>query len=47
VLVAPLDHGSHDSAFNQAKLILAALGASEAHKALIAAAFPKANASGA
>ncbi len=46
VLVAPLDYGSHDSAFNQAKLILAALGASEAHKASIAAAFPKANAAG-
>jgi Flp pilus assembly protein TadD len=40
VLAAPLDHGSHDSSHGQAKLLLAALGASDEQKAKIAAAFP-------
>ncbi len=36
----PFDHGSHGSTFNQAKLLLAAMGATDAQKAKIAAAFP-------
>jgi TIR domain/MAP3K TRAFs-binding domain len=40
VLAAPLDHGSHESSYGQAKLLLSALGATEEQKAKIAAAFP-------
>ncbi len=40
VLAAPLDHGSHESSHNQAKLLLDALGAPQEQKAKIAAAFP-------
>jgi hypothetical protein len=40
VLAAPLDQGSHESSYNQAKLLLDALGASQEQKAKIAAAFP-------
>jgi hypothetical protein len=40
VLAAPLDHGSHESSYNQAKLLLDALGAPPEQKATIAAAFP-------
>jgi Flp pilus assembly protein TadD len=46
VLAAPLDHGSHDSSHGQAKLLLAALGASDEQKAKIAAAFPPAKVKG-
>lgn len=42
VLAAPLDHGSHDSSHGQAKLLLAALGATDVQRAKIAAAFPQA-----
>ena len=41
VLAAPLDHGSHELSYGQAKLLLAALGATEEQKAKIAAAFPQ------
>jgi Flp pilus assembly protein TadD len=40
VLAAPLDHGSHESSQGQAKLLLAALGATDEQKAKIAGAFP-------
>ncbi len=46
VLIAPLDRGSHESASGQAKLLLLALGATEAQKALVAAAFSTAKAAG-
>jgi TIR domain/MAP3K TRAFs-binding domain len=36
----PFDRGSHGSTFNQAKLLLAAMGATDPQKAKIAAAFP-------
>jgi tetratricopeptide (TPR) repeat protein len=40
VVAAPLDHGSHESSYNQAKLLLDALGATQEQKAKIAVAFP-------
>jgi hypothetical protein len=40
VLVAPLDHGSHESTRKQAERLLSAMDATPEHKALIAAAFP-------
>jgi hypothetical protein len=40
VLIAPLDYGSHESSYNQAKLLLEALGAAPEQKANIAASFP-------
>jgi TIR domain-containing protein/tetratricopeptide repeat protein len=40
VLAAPLDHGSHESSYDQAKLLLDALGAPPEQKAKIAASFP-------
>ena len=40
VLAAPLDRGSHESSYGQAKLLLAAMAATDAQKARIAAAFP-------
>jgi TIR domain/MAP3K TRAFs-binding domain len=40
VLTAPLDHGSHDSSYRQAQLLLAAHDATNEQKAKIAAAFP-------
>ena len=40
VLAAPLDHGSHQSSHRQARLLLAALGATDEQKGRIAAAFP-------
>jgi hypothetical protein len=40
VVAAPLDEGSHESTFRQARLLLAALGATDHQKAKIAAAFP-------
>jgi hypothetical protein len=39
VLAAPLDHGSHESSYRQAQLLLAALEATDDQKAKIAAAF--------
>ena len=39
ILQAPFDHGSHDSSFGQAQLLLSALGATDEQKAKIAAAF--------
>jgi hypothetical protein len=44
VLVAPLEYGSHQSTRGQAELLLAALGATDAQKALVAAAFPSSGA---
>ena len=41
ILAGPLDHGSHESSHNQAKLLLDALGAPVEQKAKIAAAFPQ------
>jgi TIR domain/MAP3K TRAFs-binding domain len=43
VLTAPLDHGSQESSYGQAQLLLSALGATDEQKAKIAAAFPFAN----
>jgi hypothetical protein len=43
VLIAPLETGSHDSTRRQAELLLAALGATDKQKALVAAAFPSAS----
>ena len=40
VLMAPLDHGSHESTYGQAKLLLSTLGATEEQKMLLAATFP-------
>jgi len=40
VSIAPLDRGSHDSTYSQAKLLLRALGATEEQSDLIAGAFP-------
>jgi hypothetical protein len=40
VVAAPLEHGSHESTFSQAQLLLAALGSSAEQQAKIAAAFP-------
>jgi hypothetical protein len=40
VLAAPLERGSHESSHGQARLLLAALGATDEQKAKIAAAFP-------
>ena len=42
VLAAPLDHGSHQSTLAQARLLLAALGATQQQSALVEAAFPAA-----
>jgi hypothetical protein len=39
VLAAPLDHGSHESSYRQAQLLLAAIEATDDQKAKIAAAF--------
>ncbi len=36
----PFDHGSHESSYGQAKLLLTAMGATDAQKARIAVAFP-------
>jgi hypothetical protein len=47
VLAAPLEHGSHESSHGQARLLLAALGATDEQKAKIAAAFPPAKGQGA
>lgn len=46
VVAAPLDHGSHESSHGQAKLLLAALGATDEQRAKIAAAFPPAEGKG-
>jgi TIR domain/Tetratricopeptide Repeats-Sensor len=40
VLAAPLDRGSHEASYNQARLLLSALGAGDEPKAKIVAAFP-------
>jgi hypothetical protein len=42
VLTAPLDHGSQESSYSQALLLLSALGATDEQKSKIAAAFPPA-----
>jgi TIR domain len=43
VLAAPLEYGSHESTLGQARLLLSALGATEAQAALLAQAFPAAS----
>ncbi len=40
VVSAPLDHGSHESTYKQACMLLAALGASDDQNATVASAFP-------
>jgi len=40
VLAGPLDHGSQESSYGQAQLLLSALGATAEQKAKIADAFP-------